>query len=136
MLWCWLTYSSGFESKQHLFHYEHSGILDAEDPHPYIAEMVYPHQATLLSALDLPLILSHEPTCHCSPDESEDRIMCNLNSGDRDEATDLCINLHKLFHSLFFSVIHCTVLPIFHRHIYIPLNLGLKYMNLQKNKEM
>ena len=72
--------------------------------------MVYPHQPTLLSALDLPLISSHEPTCHWSPDESEDRIMCNLKSGERDERKDLCINIHKLFHSLFFFVTHCDTL--------------------------
>jgi len=65
-----------------LIHYEYSGILDAEDPHPYIAEMVYPHHPTSLSALDLPLISSHEPTCHRSPVESEDRMMSNLNSGE------------------------------------------------------
>jgi len=136
-MWCWLTYSSGFESKQELlFHYEHLEILDEEVFYPYIAEMVYPHHATLFSALDLPLISSHEPTCHGSPDESEDRMMCNLNSGERDEVIDLCINLHKLFLSLFFSETHGTVLPIYHHHIHILFSFGLKYVNLQKNKEM
>jgi hypothetical protein len=129
-----LTYSSGFESKQeHFVHYEHSGILDAKDHHPYIAEMVYPHQPTSLLALDHPLISSHEPTYHWSPDESEDRMMCNFNSGERGEAKELCIHLHKLFHSLFFFVTHCTVLPFFH-HIYIFLNLVFKISEFTKEQ--
>jgi hypothetical protein len=114
ILWCWLTYNSGFESKQeHLIRYEHSGILEAGDPYPHIAEMVYPHHQNLLAALDLSWISSHEPTCHWSPYNSEDRMICNLNSGKRDEAKNLWIGLHKLFHSLVFSVAHCIVLPFF-----------------------
>ena len=96
--------------------------------------MVYPHQPTSRSALDLPLILSHEPTCHCLPDESEDRLTCNLNSGERDEAKQLCIHLHKLFHSLSFFVKHCTVLPIFQHCIYILLNLMLKISEFTKEQ--
>jgi hypothetical protein len=95
--------------------------------------MVHPHQPTALSALDLPLISSHEPTCHWSPVESENRMMCNLNSGEGDETKELYIHLHKLLHSLFFSVTHCTVLPFFH-HIYIFLKLVFKISGFTKEQ--
>ena len=53
--------------------------------------MVYPHQPTLLPALDLPLISSHEPTCHWSPDESEDRMMCNFLAVVKETKQQSCI---------------------------------------------
>jgi len=134
-LWCWLTYNSGFGSKQeHFVRYEHSGILDAGDPHPYIAGIVYPYHQTLLAALDFFLISSQEPICHWSHYNSEDRMMCNLNSGKRNEVKDLWIHLHKLIHSLFFSVTHCIVLPFFHHHIHILLNFVSKISEFTKEQ--
>ena len=57
-----------------------------------------------------------------------------FNNGDRDEVTELCIHLHKLLHSSFFSVKHCTVLHIFNHHIYVLLNLVFKICEFTKEQ--